>query len=202
MVNLKIILSIEIIAIITYYIFYVLEYSFKDFIQTLKDKVYGSDKSLDLRPFYHVFNDYFDNSEPFFFLIEVFGFALSAVAILELTCLYELLKKKSTICRNISCIIILIFCLILTIFTFIIAILEEFLVHLESDEIYIFDDEFNRRIRKNIIFMIIRKIFLIICPLVFLAGIILDFKHLIKKEGNVDIDAIGSEQVLSPPENS
>ena len=202
MVNLKIILFIEIIAIITYYIFYVLEYSFKDFIQTLKDKAYEIDNGFDLSPFFHVFNEYFDNSEPFFFLKGVFGFVLSAVAILELTCLYELLKKKGTICRNISCIIILIFCLILTIFAFIIAILEEFLVHMESDEIYIFDDAFNRRIRKNIIFMIIRKIFLIICPLVFLAGMILDFIHLIKKEDNADIDAIGPEQELSPPENS
>ena len=48
-------------------------------------------------------------------------------------------------------------------------------INLEKDQIYIFDEEFNKEIKKNLDFMKRRKIFLIVCSVVATLGIIGEF---------------------------
>ena len=44
--------------------------------------------------------------------------------------------------------------------------------NLSDDEIYLYDDEFNKKIKNNLYFMAKRKLYLIICSLVGIFGII------------------------------
>ena len=43
---------------------------------------------------------------------------------------------------------------------------------MSDDEIYLYDDEFNKKIKNNLYFMAKRKLYLIICSLVGIFGII------------------------------
>ena len=163
----------EIIVLLILHIFYVYQYTFSDYIKELYKK-FGLDMDYDsdhgniiTDRFEALFNEYRDSfsglaivgSSFFSFLILflVFIFMLSFM----ITYLCHLRRKGCCRCKKCYSMFTIIFSMIVSIPYIYMAYAAKYKIDLSDDVIYSFDDDFNKRTRKNIRFMKIRRIILI-----------------------------------------
>lgn len=163
----------EIIILLILHIFYVYQFTFHDYIKELYKK-FGLDMDFDsdhgniiTDKFEELFNNYREDfiglahalSSFFSFLILflVFIFLLSFM----ITYLCHLRRKGCCRCKKCYSMFTIIFSMIASIPYIYYAFDAKYKIDLSDDVIYSFDDEFNKRTRKNIKFMKIRRIILI-----------------------------------------
>ena len=177
-----IILSLVIIAsIIIFHIKFTDKYSFDNFMHTLKDKIYEKEQQNEtyhypyenLDKIEEVFGRYSDNSGLTVALYTLMSLFILIITIIEIIFLLIFqLPKCLCCCKNCCSFFSLIHSLLNMIIYLILAFREKYKVNLEEEEIYIFDEEFNKEIRKNIDFMKNRKIYLIVFGLLAFIGIL------------------------------
>jgi len=161
----------EIIILLILHIFYVYQFTFHDYIKELYKK-FGLDMDFDngniiTDKFEGLFNNYREDfiSSPhalssffsFLILLLVFIFLLSFM----ITYLCHLRRKGCCRCKKCYSMFTIIFSMIASIPYIYYAFDAKYKIDLSDDVIYSFDDEFNKRTRKNIKFMKIRRIILI-----------------------------------------
>ena len=172
------ILIIEIIAIITFNHKYTSQFNFSKFMYKLEHKTYDIEKinSNYIMYFRKVFNYYYDNAAVGFCLCIMLSLAIMTLTIIELICLLICQVRILNNGYKISCGIYLsLHCFANMLIYLYLAINAEYKVNLSDDEIYVFDDEFNQEIKKNLDYMFYRKIYLIVCSFVAVFGIIIQF---------------------------
>ena len=169
------------IALIIFNIKFVAKFQFKDFMHTLENKVYErkNEKNIDgiIDSFEEIFCRYSDSSGLMHTIYIMTSFAVLIITIIELIILVIIQLKKVCCgcCKKCCSIFLPIHCLFNMIIYVSFAFTEKSEINLEKDKIYIFDDEFNKEIEKNLDFMKRRKIYLIVCVFVAIIGIIGEF---------------------------
>ena len=172
-------------SIIIFHIKFTAKYSFDYFMHTLKNKIYEKEQQNEERNETDNFSyDYLDKIEEvfgrysdtsgltvaFYSLMSLF---ILIITIIEIIFLLIFLRPKCLCCcKNCFSLFSPIHSLLNMIIYLILAFREKYKVNLEEEEIYIFDEEFNKEIRKNIDFMKKRKIYLIVCALLAFIGVL------------------------------
>ena len=163
----------EIIVLLILHIFYVYQFTFNDYMEELYGKFGlimdfedGQGNAI-TEKFEELFNNYFDewyglghaalSFFSFLILFLVFIFMLSFM----ITYLCHLRRKGCCRCKKCYSMFTIIFSMIVSIPYIYYAYEAEYKIDLSDDVIYSFDDDFNKRTRKNIRFMKIRRIILI-----------------------------------------
>jgi len=164
---LKITFILEIIALITHYLLYILKYSFSSFIASLKNE---KPEWKHIYKFTEIFNDYYDNVVAFHGLEKMIFLGIMIVTIISL-CHFTYVQltgsREGKICSQ--CCYICYFCAS-AVYYAVITLYENCLINVPKEEIYVFSDELNKEIKKNLIIMLIRKIILILCTLIYIVG--------------------------------
>ena len=164
---------VEIVLLIILHIFYILQFTFYDYMKILFLKFgfdmtdYDAEENTITRKFEDLFNCYTAEAGglthlwysflSFFCLFLVFIFMLSFM----ITYLCHLCRKGCCKCKKCYSIFTLIFSMIVSIPYICYAYAAKYKIDLSEDVIYSFDEDFNKRTRKNIRFMKIRRIILI-----------------------------------------
>ena len=186
-----IILLIEIAAIILFHIKYLTQFSFHNFMSTLQDKI--NSKSTEEENLYYIYEEYekvfgryYDNAGLESGIKTIASFFVMILTILALTILiiWQFCNKCRE-CKRCCFIFFPIYSLLNMIIYISFAFSSKSDLELADDEIYIFDNEFNKEIKNNLQFMHERKIYLIVCIFVTIVGIIVQFIMIIiinKKE--------------------
>ena len=163
---------VEIVLLIILHIFYVYQFTFGDYIRELYQK-FGLDMDDDKVTGNHItseFEDVFNNYQDFaalgflglsiisfLILLLVFIFMLSFM----ITYLCHLRRKGCCRCKKCYSIFTIIFSIVVSILYIYFAAEAEYKIDLSDDVIYSFDDSFNKKTKKNLRFMKIRRIILI-----------------------------------------
>ena len=176
-----IILLIEIAALILFQINYEIQFSFSGFMSNLDEELFlkfGDSQKYDhiFIEFEKVFGHYYDNAalghgfSILFSLITIL-FTLVSLTILIIWQFCNKCKK----CKKCFNIYFPIYSLINMALIIIAFSGDNNKINLPDDEIYIFGDTFNKEIKKNLDIIYKRKIYLIVCVSVTVAGIISQF---------------------------
>ena len=165
------------IAIILFHIKFLAKFEYKEFMSTLKDKLYDRNETNAndiIEPFEKIFGRYYDNAGLWFAFYIITSYSVLIVTIVELIILVIIQFPKTCCgcCKKCCCIYFPINCLLNMIIYIAFAFDQKSEINLEKDQIYSFDDEFNKEVKKNLDFMKSRKIYLIVCVFVALLGII------------------------------
>ena len=177
-----IVTSIIIVAsIIIFHIKFTDKFSFDNFMHTLENKIYNIQSTNEtnkypselLDAFEEVFGRYTDSSGlliAFYILMSLF---ILIITIVEIIILLKFQFCKCGCRCNINCCSLFFptHSLLNMIIYIVLAFGEKHKVNLEEKNIYVFDDDFNKEIRKNIDFMKTRKIYIIVCSFVAFIGI-------------------------------
>ncbi len=168
------------IATILFHIKFTAKFSFKNFMYTLEDNFYSkkekneSHEYLDImEEFEKVFGRYYDNASlgiAFYILVSIFITFITIVEIILLL-LFQLCKCGCPCFKFCFSFFLPIHSLLNMIIYIYLAFSEKYKVNLENKDIYIFEDEFNKEIKKNLDFMKSRKIYLIVCSLFSFIGL-------------------------------
>ena len=171
-----ILLCTNLASLLLYYNRYMLTIAYEDFMNRLKEKLelkFGNDI------IYKEYESLFGKYGPFMLYgltkLVVYLFLIIEIAFLVIPILFQTCNKCCKICRAIISLLLLIVALFFSIGYLISSFKIKNRVNLTDEEIYIFDDEFNNEIKKNIKTMYDRKIYLITCRFFELAGIIAQF---------------------------
>ena len=200
--KLVIIVILQIIALIIANVLYNKQFSFKEFMDKLKSKSYDYKSSGIIRPFEDLFNEYYDNAQLDFFLRGLLSVIILIITVIELILMAYWHFKKNPLFKKLS--FFLLFHAFSNMLTYLFySFIAKYKVDLEDNEIYVFDTEFNKEIKKNLNFMIFRKIFLIIFSLVAIAGTGLIFTKIIieNKDDNSNNTIEGQQQIVDPEYN-
>jgi len=163
---------VEIVLLIILHIFYVYQFSFGDYIRTLyiklgfdpdDDKVSGNYITAE---FEDLFNDYLDFAALGILGLSLFSFLILFLVfifmfIFMITYLCHLRRKGCCRCKKCFSKFTIIFSMIISIPYIYYAYNAKYKIDLSDDVIYSFDEDFNKRTKKNIRFMKIRRIILI-----------------------------------------
>ena len=181
-----IIISLVIVtSIIIFHIKFTAKYSFDHFMHTLKNKIYEKEQQNEernetdyfsyqnLEKMEEVFGRYSDTSGLEVALYSLMSLFILIITIIEIVFLLIVqLPKCLCFCKNCCSFFSPIHILLDMLIYLILAFREKYKVNIEEEEIYIFDEEFNKEIRKNLDFMKKRKIYLIVCALFAFIGIL------------------------------
>ena len=172
-------------SIIIFHIKFTAKYSFDYFMHTLKNKIYEKEQQNEernetdyfsyenLEKMEEVFGRYSDTSGLTVALYTLMSLFILIITIIEIVFLLIFqLPKCLCCCKNCCSFFSPIHSLFNMIIYLILAFGEKYKVNIEDEEIYIFDEEFNKEIRKNIDFMKNRKIYLIVFGLLAFIGIL------------------------------
>ena len=161
---------LELIALIIFGLKYLSDFNFKEFMEKLNQKLNELDENDQdyLEAFEYLFHRYYDSTGLFAFAnflksASVFGLTIILLILMILFQINYICKQKDSL-RFILSIVFLIICFCLEYIYVLIALGAKYKIKLTEDEIYIFDDEFNKEIKKNLDFMYERRIYLIVCP--------------------------------------
>ncbi len=171
-----VLLCIVTISIIVYSYMYVkLNANFSSFMSKLCNINYGM-----FERFEDDFGGYYDNdilSWTLKYMLIIAVMLLTIIALIVLVICQ--LRVNCTKRRKLWEIIILIFCFINMIIYMNNAFNAKYKTGLSDNEIYIFEDKFNKEIKKNLNNMYKRKIFLIGCSFIAIAGVIAQIVYII-----------------------
>ena len=195
-----IILSIlELIALIIFGLKYLSDFNFKEFMEKLNQKLneLGENDQDYLEAFEYLFHRYYDSTGLFAFanFLKSASIFVITIILLLIMILFQInyICKQKEFLRFILSIAFLLICFCLEFIYIYFAFKAKYKIKLTEDEIYIFDDEFNKEIKQNLDFMYERRIYMIVCPFFtqfcFLCQIILILiKDKIIKNENIIID--------------
>ena len=164
---------VEIVLLIILHIFYIYQFTFGDYMRTLyiklgfdpdDDKVSGNYITAE---FEVLFNDYIDFAALAILGLSLFSFLILFLVfifmfIFMITYLCHLRRKGCCRCKKCFSMFTIIFSMIISIPYIYYAYEAKYKIDLSDDVIYGFDEDFNKRTRKNIRFMKIRRIILIV----------------------------------------
>jgi len=171
------ILTIEIASLIFFHGQYISQFEFKEFMVELEHKETLQNKTIDestLIEFRHLFNSYFDNSLAGY-NAKIFGsfwIMFSTIILIAALSVFEACKTDAFFNKSWCIYFIPVYSLLTMIIYILIAFSSNDKLNLTNDKIYLYDDAFNNEIKNNLNFMVKRKLYLIICSLVSLFGII------------------------------
>jgi len=171
------ILTIEIASLIFFHGQYISQFEFKEFMVELEHKETLQNKTIDestLIEFRHLFNSYFDNSLAGY-NAKIFGsfwIMFSTIILIAALSVFEACKTDAFFNKSWCIYFIPVYSLLTIIIYILIAFSSNDKLNLTNDKIYLYDDAFNNEIKNNLNFMVKRKLYLIICSLVSLFGII------------------------------
>ena len=167
-------LCINLASLLLFYNRIMLIYAFEDFMKRLKEnlqlKLRNENIYKEYESLFGKYSFYYDIGEIIFFFLLLIETGILIIPILFQTC-----NKYCKICRAITSLLLLVACLFITIYFLIISFKVKNSLNLIDEEIYIFDDEFNKEIKENIKTMHDRKIYLITCRFFEATGIIAQF---------------------------
>ena len=170
-----ILIIVEIAILITYYLLYITQYSFGDYMselnKNLRNKIEDRSTRDNIRnKFQELFGNYYFLAPLGNFIVTVFilfPLIITCIFLISfmITYLCHFRKKSCCKCKKTCSYISLIFAMILS-FPYILLLffdkrIMKDKIDLPEEEIYQFDNDFNEKTRKNINFMKIRKIVLI-----------------------------------------
>ena len=172
------VIIVQIILIIFFHIKFVSQYDFKDFMASLQEREYERNHTDDdiMIPYEKVFNRYYDNAGLSQGLSIVGSFLIMISTIITLITsgiLQFCIIKKN--CGRKGAIVCIVYSFIAMMIYLVLGFNAEYKVNLKDEEIYVYDDEFNQEIKKNINFMKTRKIILILFSILVIFGIIFEF---------------------------
>ena len=162
----------EIILLLILHIFYIQQFTFHDYIKELYKK-FGQDMDDEYDhgntityEFEKLFNDYRDLAGLGHLLLSFFSFLILFLVFIfmlsfMISYLCHLRRKGCCRCKKCYSMFTIIFSMIASIPYICFAYAAEYKIDLTDDVIYGFDDAFNKKTRKNIKFMKIRRIILI-----------------------------------------
>ena len=197
-----IILILQIIAIIVYNVLYILQFNFSDFIYDLKDKAHDYNHYEIISPFIELFHDYYDSTSLDHGLKSLLSISVAIITIIELIIITNCQFEKNICYKKYLSFFLLLYCVVNMIIYLVYSFIAKYKVNLKEDEIYVFDEKFNKEIKKHLNLMIFRKIFLIICSFIVLAGIAMQFVKIINENkndnnnGREKIENLNSEDIL------
>ena len=177
---------LELLALLLFHYMYAQKFEFKSFMSTLEKKMEEKGEGADyskLEKFEELFGRYFDNAGVEFALklmtsFFVMFFTIIALIILVIWQFCDKCGKCKIICDYFLSIYS---CLNMTYYVYI-AITAKYKIMLDTSRIYTFDEDFNNEIKKNIDFMVIRKIILFCCVIITIFGIIFQFILILRKK--------------------
>lgn len=208
------ILILEIVALILFHIKYIAQFNFRNFMSTLYDKM-NLTEEYELREEYEhrekykkyekyeaVFNKYYDNASLGFAIstaTSLFVMILTIIALIFLVIWQFCGKCKN--CKKCCDFFFPIYCLLNMIIYLYFAFSAKYKVDIPENEIYVYDEEFNKELKKNLDFMYERKIYLIVCVFVAIAGIITQFILILiyRKNESVIINNMQPQYFYSQP---
>lgn len=188
-----IIITFEISVLIIFHFKYVKQFDYQDFME----KICLDHKKL-CDEFENIFSHYSDTIEFSFLWKSIKSFFVMASTNLALIIILILefcgdTKKYKPVWE----ILLLFYCFGMMMIYLNYAFNAKYKVNLPDNEIYVFDDEFNKEIKINLYFMYKRKIYLIVCPLVVITGtivnIILILIRIMKGKTNTN------SNIITPP---
>ena len=164
---------VEIVLLIILHIFYIYQFTFGDYMRTLYIKLGFDPDDEDVsgnditKKFEDLFNDYLEWSGLTFLVLSFFSFLILFLVfifmfIFMITYLCHLRRKGCCRCKKCFSMFTIIFSMIISIPYIYYAYEAKYKIDLSDDVIYGFDEDFNKRTRKNIRFMKIRRIILIV----------------------------------------
>ena len=123
-----------------------------------------------------------------YIMIPINGFLL--IGVLLQTC-----RDCIKICRGVFSLILLSFCVIVAILTLIESIITKYKLNLSDNQIYLYDDKFNKEIKEKLNMMVERKIYMLAFSIYFTLSvitqyilIIIDIQLFKKKNNNININ--------------
>ena len=171
------------IAIILFNIKFLPKFYYNDFMHSLEDKVFEKQKRSEINnrdadviiySFEEIFCRYSDSSVLMQTIYIMTSICILIISLIELIILVIIQLKKTCCgcCKKCCSIYFLIHSLLNMIIYLAFAFDEKSEINLEKDKVYIYDEEFNKEIKKNLDFMKSRKIYLIVCTFVAILGIL------------------------------
>ena len=171
------ILTIEIAALILFHFQYISQFDFKEFMVELESKENLQNKTIDsstLIEFRNLFNSYFEDSIAGY-NAKIFGsfwIMFSTIILVSALSVFEVCKTEAFFNKSWCIFFIPVYSSVSMIIYILIAFFSNDKLNLTDDKIYLYDNIFNNKIENNLDFMVKRKLYLIICSLVALFGII------------------------------
>ena len=172
------ILTIEIAVLILFHFQYISQFDFKEFMVELESKENLQNKTIDsstLIEFRHLFNSYFEDSIAGYHA-KIFGsfwIMFSTIILVATLSVFEVCKTEAFFNKSWCIFFIPAYSSLSMIIYILIAFFSNDKLNLTDDKIYLYDNIFNNKIENNVDFMVKRKLYLIICSLVALFGIII-----------------------------
>ena len=163
---------VEVVLLIILHIFYIYQFTFRDYMRTLYIKLGFDPDEEDVsgnyitKKFEDLFNDYLEWSGFAYLVLSFFSFLILFLVfifmlIFMITYLCHLRRKGCCRCKKCFSNFTIIFSMIISIPYIYYAYEAKYKIDLGDDVIYSFDEDFNKRTKKNIRFMKIRRIILI-----------------------------------------
>ena len=199
---LLILLFINLVSLILYYIKYDLIHKNRDFKNTLKEKIELEPKYDPKYKYESEFNSVFgdsSSSDVIKFLSFLFCLVFLIIAIS-----LQLCKTCWKIGRSIISLILITPFLFYAYYALKTSFKTKNILNLKEEEIYVFDDEFNNELKEKIQIMYERKIYMIAFSLIFSIGIVIQFILLLidieiwysNEENNDNSNVIGQDVVV------
>ena len=160
----------ELIALIIFGLKYLSDFNFKEFMEKLNQKLneLGEYDQDYLEAFEYLFHRYYDSTGLFAFanFLKSASIFVITIILLIIMILFQInyICKQKEFFRFILSIAFLLICFCLEFIYIYFAFKAKCKIKLTEDEIYIFDDEFNKEIKNNLDFMYERRIYMIVCP--------------------------------------
>ena len=167
-------------AIILYFFKFVTKFKFNDFMSTLEYKLYENkikpnETNADeiITEFSKVFFDYSGNNWFSILILKLGALIILILTAIELLLLVIIQLKRTCCgcCKETFSFIFTIHSLFDMLIYFVFSF-DPVEINLEEDQIYSFDEEFNKEIKNNLDFMKKRRIYLIVCSSVAILGVI------------------------------
>ena len=203
-----IILIIEIILLALFFWQFLYAYAYKDFMNTLNSKLNTTNYNYyeEYIKLFGSYNEYY-GLESLFVTIPI----IIVVCALIFSILLQTCPRCLKITRAVISLLLISLCFYIMIYLTVISFLIKNKVNLTNQEIYIFDDEFNKEVKNNLkkmyyrkIYMILFSIFVSIGSLIQFILIVLDIKLTYQMKGlniNKNNNDIKEEEITVQQEN-
>ena len=183
------ILIFEVLALLLFHIIYIRQFEFKGFMSTLETKIQSKNETFDdntFTKFEELFGHYYDNAGIGFSINMIISFLVMILTIIALIIFItrqfcEQCEKRKK-CKNCLDYLLPVYCCLNMMYYIYLAVIAKYKLNLPDEDIYSFDDDFNKEIKENIEFMLIRKITLFCCSIFIIVGIICQFLLIICKK--------------------
>jgi len=121
-------------------------------VNKLKNKAYEYNHREIVQPFLKLFNNYFDSAELDFFLKSLLSFIIMFITIIQLSIMICCQFSQYAFLKKLFSFFLLFHALVNILIYLVYSLTAKYKVNLKSNEIYVFDDEFNKEIKNQLKF--------------------------------------------------